>query len=667
MRPTHRWHHTPFGKAALWLGSIELAVPVLTLVALALAWGTYVESTTDGRTARATVYGSWWFIAVMALICVSLIFAVITRYPWKRRHVGFITVHASLVTMIFAGFWSLFGRVEGHMTIEEGATSGSIEMEHETLELVEHDAGQFRTIGSMDAPWKPGRYTIGGFPFEVVEVWNNVKEEFEITDDGADPYRAVQIQFGPAPESAVWIGDEARGPAPVVDRLRIRVLASGSQWQPPKPGATAAGAPAPAAGSPAASTDPATSGYTFVIGEKSLAVPKEGDELIPGWRVVSVKRFTHAMVGNDGLVDDPNQDVNPAMEVVLADGQGSREQHRAFENFPDMVLTKTLEGSASSGARLAPPATARAAADPHSPHSPQAGHNHAAPAQPEETLVIYGEPPALNVGYISADGSVKTLTHTGTLPWTADFGARKVTFVKQFSRAREQSRFVQGPPAKDRRPAMVIRTAQGAPAPLAWKAMVPFALPGRTAILRLRPTTVTLPFAVKLDDFRKVDYPGIDMAMSYESAVTVTSVDGTTRPFTISMNNPLVESGWKVYQSGFLGEGVTVLSVMRDPGLILTYISCTTLCIGIVITFYARGLAGGHPGIPALTPRNPFAKEHPHAPVPAPVPSAAPSALRPADLPHPVVTGAGTIRSGPGLDAALVGAAGAGRRPGNAA
>jgi hypothetical protein len=117
---------------------------------------------------------------------------------------------------------------------------------------------------------------------------------------------------------------------------------------------------------------------------------------------------------------------------------------------------------------------------------------------------------------------------------------------------------------------------------------------------------------MRLDQFRKTDYPGTDMAMAYESDVTVSPPGMAQTQTTISMNNPLAQSGWKVYQSGFFGESVSIFSVMRDPGLTLTYIACAGLCIGILITFYGRGLSWGHPGIPA-----PFsAKEQPHAPVP---------------------------------------------------
>ena len=604
MKRTQPWHDTPIGVAAGWLGSIQFAVPILAMVAVALAWGTYLESTQDARVAKAAVYGSWWFIALMGLVCVSLIFAVIMRIPWKRKHVGFIIVHASLVTMIIAGFMSMYGRIEGHIALEQGVTSGTIEMDTQRLELVEHDNGQFRTLGEMDVPLSPGRYTIGGFPIDIVAVKDNVREEFEILDDGSDPYRAVQLQFGPMAESAVWVGDEAMGPAPLIDGMRIRVLSAGKDWQPPEP----------------KTADPQVA-YAFVVGDQKIPLAAEGQETIPGWKVVSVKRYAHAKVVNSVLSEDAPEKDNPAIEVTITDGKGTTELHTAFVKFPDMVLARTIEGTAKSGARLVPP---------------ERSASSAGGAAGEETLVIYGTPPAMKVGYIARNGAVKLLEHAdGAYPWVADLGARKLPILKQFTHAREESHFVDAPPAKEHRPAVVFKDANGKELTVAWKGAIPFSLPGRVAMLRYNPRTVPLPFSMRLDQFRKTDYPGTEMAMAYESDITAILPDSSEQKSTISMNNPLVQSGWKVYQSGFMGNTISIFSVMRDPGLVLTYISSVTLCVGILITFYGRGLSWGHPGIPA-----PFSAQEP---------SNVTVSARVLPVVDPAVNGHGG-RAGPALD-----------------
>ena len=387
----------------------------------------------------------------------------------------------------------------------------------------------------------------------------------------------MRIQFGPVEASAAWVGDEAKGEAPVIDGMRVRVLAAGSNWTPP---------PA-TAGSPDTQTS-----YAFILGDQRVSLATEGAPAFDGWKVASIKRYAHATVAGDGLIEDPAQKGNAAVEVVISDGKGSSEKHTAFEGFPDMVLAKSVEGTSRSGARLVPPAKNEAPKD-------------------AETLVIFGNPPAMKLGYIARDGSSKVLEHDGAFPWGVDLGQRKLTILQQFTKAREESRFTQAPPAKDHRPALVFKAAQGQSQVIAWKGTAPFNLPGRVGMLRFTPRMVTLPFSLRLDEFRKSDYPGTEMAMAYESDVTVTAADASERKATISMNNPLVESGWKVYQSGFMGTTTSIFSVMRDPGLILTYISSVGLCVGILITFYGRGLSWGHPGIPI-----PFSgKEQSHAPV----------------------------------------------------
>jgi hypothetical protein len=89
------------------------------------------------------------------------------------------------------------------------------------------------------------------------------------------------------------------------------------------------------------------------------------------------------------------------------------------------------------------------------------------------------------------------------------------------------------------------------------------------------------------------------MAMAYESDVVVSQPGQPDLPYLIHMNTPFAHAPWKVYQSGFVGEKISVFSVMRDPGLPLTYLGSIVLCVGIFVTFFSRSLSRGHPGIPA--------------------------------------------------------------------
>lgn len=556
MKAYRSWHSTRFGRLALFLGGLRLAVPVLLLTAVALAVGTYLDSKHGAAVAMRLVYGSAWFIALMALVCVSLIFAVITRYPWQRRHVGFMIVHASLITLIIAGFWSLFGRVEGQIRLREGGVADQIELNRQQLQIVELQDGAPVVVDWVDAEASAGKVRLADVGLEIVERWENCTEESYVADGGPEPLRAIELRPAPQMPQTLWIGQASRTGGPqTFSGLTIRVLGPDEVWTPP-------------------AAQDETGRYFFVLEGQRHELGGPGDEAFPGWRIEEVKRFKSATVASGGLTEGEGD--NPAVEVTISDGRGTLERHIAFEKFPDMPMpAKRLAGDAVSGARLL------------------------AGGRAGETLVLGGPINRIHATYIAADGTVQELEQPGPLPWSLEVGDRRITIESDLSRARLARRFVRAPRADEFRPALLVRLAgaDSEPSVLPWKSDLPLIESGRNRFLRYGPRVVQLPFTIQLDDFRKVDYPGTDMAMAYESDVHVTLAGQNPKPVTIFMNNPFVHGPWKVYQSGFIGDDISVFSVMKDPGLWLTYLACTTLCIGILVTFYSRAFSAGHPGI----------------------------------------------------------------------
>ncbi|MCL4222272.1 MAG: cytochrome c biogenesis protein ResB [Phycisphaerales bacterium] len=565
MKAHRSWHSTPFGRVARFLGGLRLAVPVLVLTAIALAWGTYLDSTQGASVAMRVVYGSPWFIAIMALVCVSLIFAVVTRFPWQRRHVGFISVHASLILLIVAGFWSLFGREEGRVALQEGQQESFMETTEQRLELLEMINGVPTVVAAARAEKISGRVRLDDVVVEVTGRWGNIAEEQYVADDGPEPLRAIELIPSAGMSQTMWIGQASRSGGPAaIGGMSLRLLGPNETWAPP------------------AAVGDQRGKYFFVREGQRYELGEVGSEVFPGWRVAEIKRFKSAMVGQGGLTEGDGD--NPAVDVTITDGKGTVERHTAFEKFPDMVMPgKRLSGDAVSGASLTPGGNAG------------------------QSLVVHGPIDAIKVTYYGADGSVQEVSQEGPLPWTFEIAGRRMTIVNQVSRARMASRFVEAPVVGDNyRPALLVRLAgvEGDSRALAWKSTIPLIEQGRTRMLRYGPRIVHLPFTVYLKDFRKMDYPGTQMAMAYESDVRVAVPGQGDQDLTIFMNNPYVHGPWKVYQSGFVGDDLSIFSVMKDPGLTLTYISCTTLCLGMLVTFYSRAFSAGHPGIAM-----PFAKK----------------------------------------------------------
>lgn len=537
-------------RVCAYLGSVRFAVPVMILVALSLAWGTYLEATHDSSRSRAAVYGSWWFIGLMALVCVSLVCSVVTRYPWRRRHVGFITVHAGLVVLIVGGFWSLLGRVEGELTLDEGESGSFVERDIRQIQLVDAD-GQVVD----EARASPGieRISLGGRRYTVERWWQNTAREIEIRNDGTEPFRAIEIALDPNATSGSWVGDESKAERGTdFAGLRVRVLPPETPW----------------------TTNTGGGGVPeFVVGTGHFPLVAPGKEVMPGWTLVEVKRFEHAMVAGGELREGDESRSNPAVQVVIRSASGAVERHIAFMEFPDMVMSKVVEGTGASGARLLPGAGA----------SP-------------ETLVIYGPLDSIRLGYVGRDGVSKDLASPGTLPANVTVGSHTIRLLRQFDRTNVVARFVGAMNTGNPRPGLLLRDdGTGEELGLAWKATVGASKSG--VRLRYAPALAPLPFTVTLKKFTRTDYPGTGMAMAYESEVLVKEDGRADEDFLIHMNVPLVRGPWKVYQSGYLGDQTSVFSVMKDPGLPVIYAGSIILCVGVFITFFVRSIGARHPGI----------------------------------------------------------------------
>lgn len=103
--------------------------------------------------------------------------------------------------------------------------------------------------------------------------------------------------------------------------------------------------------------------------------------------------------------------------------------------------------------------------------------------------------------------------------------------------------------------------------------------------IKLTRAQTQLPFAIELQDFRKIDYPGTIKAREFESDLIVHSNDNEW-PVTISMNKPLRYKGYTLYQSSFdqgaQGE-VTVLTAVKNAGHVFPYISIFVVLAGLLL------------------------------------------------------------------------------------
>ncbi|MEP6820792.1 MAG: cytochrome c biogenesis protein ResB [Chthoniobacterales bacterium] len=114
-----------------------------------------------------------------------------------------------------------------------------------------------------------------------------------------------------------------------------------------------------------------------------------------------------------------------------------------------------------------------------------------------------------------------------------------------------------------------------------------FTLGDRTFELIMRQRRFPKAFAITLLDFKHDQYAGTDIPKNFSSRVRLVDQErGENREALISMNDPLRYRGFTFYQSGFdNNDTTTILQVVRNPAMLLPYIACGLVALGLTLQF----------------------------------------------------------------------------------
>lgn len=113
---------------------------------------------------------------------------------------------------------------------------------------------------------------------------------------------------------------------------------------------------------------------------------------------------------------------------------------------------------------------------------------------------------------------------------------------------------------------------------------------GKHYHVALRRVREPLPFVVKLLDFRREMHPGTEMARHFSSQVSV-NADGVDRTMVISMNKPLRDRGYTLYQASYReepdGTQWSTFAVTHNYGRLIPYVSTGIIVFGLAWHFVA--------------------------------------------------------------------------------
>src|SRR5579859_3915805 len=117
-----------------------------------------------------------------------------------------------------------------------------------------------------------------------------------------------------------------------------------------------------------------------------------------------------------------------------------------------------------------------------------------------------------------------------------------------------------------------------------------FNLANHTYQILLRPARHYQPFSLQLLNFNHAVYQGTDIPKDFSSRVRLLRpATGEDRETLIYMNNPLRYAGETFYQAGFDPDDAgTILEVVRNPGWLTPYLSCSLMGAGMAVQFLSH-------------------------------------------------------------------------------
>ncbi len=568
------------GGSMRFLGSLRLAVPLLVTMAVVLAWGTIYETRFGTAAVQRFIYQAWWFQGLLAFLALNLAAAALQRRPWQRAHAPFLLAHLGIILILIGGIIGGRWGLEGHLVIPEGQAERMLQLPHKVLVVSQPNPGVPHILPTQfeATAWRQEPHALFQVPLEDRDVTLVVDRYYpdavvdeQVTADGAEESPAAQILLShEGQEEAIWLlaQDPERfgarwGQAHVLflepsDPAQLSALLGAMPLERWSRGVVTVALPAQ--GLRQDIPVPETVG---------APVPIEGSP----YQVTFKEYFTDFVITESGVANRSGALENPAVALTITGPEGT-DAFLAFALHPDFPAIHERRHIIPARVTYRHPALEA--------------------ALPPEALCLVRHPSGALSCVLTGDAGQRhaapcEIGRRYTHPWLGyQFEVREV-----YPRARVAQRFINRS-GEVRAEALHVVAQEGQETAEAWvrlRGRAELSLGREPVVVEYRPAARELPLTLKLLDFRKVDYPGTQMAASFESDVELTDAKrGLVLIRTIRMNSPLRYRGFSFYQSSYL-EGpteTTVLSVRNDPGTPFVYAGFLTVILGVILMFASR-------------------------------------------------------------------------------
>ncbi|HRK08136.1 MAG TPA: cytochrome c biogenesis protein ResB [Pseudobdellovibrionaceae bacterium] len=147
-------------RSIKFLASLKLAVVIIMTLGAVTAYGTIVEAQLDAAAAKKLVYSAPLMVIPLLMLAVSLTAVMIDRWPWQKKHTGFVLAHIGILILML-GQWvtNQFG-VDGSVTLTREQPGKSITISPTDLTVFSSmDGARYASIYSREVDFflKPAR------------------------------------------------------------------------------------------------------------------------------------------------------------------------------------------------------------------------------------------------------------------------------------------------------------------------------------------------------------------------------------------------------------------------------------------------------------------------------------------------------------------------------
>jgi len=178
------------GRLLAVLSSLRLAVVVMLTLGGTCAYATFYEMSHGTPAVQRDIYQTRGFSFLLGLLGVNIFSVMVSRWPWKKHHAGFLLAHVGILALLAGSLISLHGGLDSNMALYEGETSDRVMLLEKALHVSVPGtgvSGSFPVMFEKNPP-RPGREQ--RFPLPGSDL--------TLVAEGFEPHVEVAESFEPA-------------------------------------------------------------------------------------------------------------------------------------------------------------------------------------------------------------------------------------------------------------------------------------------------------------------------------------------------------------------------------------------------------------------------------------------------------------------------------------